>query len=228
MIGYTRALIVRDDDSADKPLRAVAANEGRKADGIDLKMDNADLARYQANPVLMYGHNYWGRDGLPIGHAEGVEIAGKQLLMELHFDPGDDFALTVERKLRNRSLNALSIGFEAHDIDDAGVPARWELFETSVVPLPMDAGALVDDATRQLARLLDPATANDPASVARLLDAARAGKVLSKKNLQLVTDAHAALAALLAAASDEEDEDRSTAPPADSRPRAARAAARLT
>jgi hypothetical protein len=137
---YVHGMVER---AAGKPLRIVAANEGRQADGIDLRMVSADLGRYLANPIIGYGHDYWGREGLPIGRAVSTTVEGAQLLIEPEFDQDDPFAVEVERKLRAGYLNAVSIGFDAHDISDVGIPARWELFETSVVPIPMDAGALV-------------------------------------------------------------------------------------
>lgn len=128
---------------AGKPMRIVAANEGRQADGIDLRMIGADLGRYLTNPIIGYGHDYWGREGLPIGRAVSTAVEDTQLLIEPEFDQDDPFAVQVERKLRAGYLNAVSIGFDVYDVDDLGVPARWELFETSVVPIPMDAAALV-------------------------------------------------------------------------------------
>lgn len=215
---YVRGFVIREESStgaADAPLRVVATTEGRKADGIDLRMSNADLARYEANPVLMYGHDYWGREALPIGHAEDIEIDGARLLESLAFDQEDAFAATVERKMRNRHMNAVSIGFDAHDIGTDGVPARWELFETSVVPLPMDPDALVESG-RDI---------RDARTLARFLDAARAGKVLSSKNQTLVQDAIAALTALLESASKDDGEDDEGR--AVGTPRLGRAAARL-
>lgn len=186
---YLRGFAQRaDDDSTDGdgPIPFVLATEGRKADGLNLAMDTLDLARFGGNPVLMYGHEYWGRDGMPIGRVDNARADGGKLLGDLVFDRDDDFAVTVERKMRNKFLNAVSVGFDARDIDDAGVPGSWELFEVSVVPLPMDPDAVADDG-RALA-------------LARALGAARAGKVLSAKNMSLVEDAIAALTALAAAA----------------------------
>lgn len=212
---YLRGFVERADDSDTGLIKVVAATEGRKGDGIDLKMANADLARFKANPVIMYGHNYWGRESLPIGRAESVDIDGTRLLEEIRFDANDDFATTVERKLRGGFLNAVSIGFDAHDIDAHGVPARWELFETSVVPLPMDPDALKEDRS------------GSTLALARMLEQARAGKVLSSKNQTLVEDAIAALSALLESATtkdDEDDDERS----ARSAPKLAAARRRLT
>lgn len=204
---YLRGFALRDTDTDatdDGPIPFVLTTEGRKADGLDLSMDTLDLSRYTGNPVLMYGHDYYGRDGLPIGRVDNARPDDGRLLGDLVFDRDDDFAATVERKMRNRFLNAVSVGFDARDIDDDGKPAAWELFEVSVVPLPMDPDALADDG-RALA-------------LARALGTARAGKVLSKKNMTLIENALAALTALVesAAVADPEDDE-----PEDDEPRKA-------
>lgn len=200
---YLRGYVLRAEDDEDegtggedgKPLRIVAATAGMKGDGLNLTMDGADLGRFQANPVVGYGHMYWGRESLPIGRSEKTWIDDDRLMMDVGFDQDDDFARTVERKYRGGYLNAFSIGFDVWDIDDAGVPAGWELFEVSAVPLPMDPNAVVESG-RQLAEV-------------RALADLRAGKVLSSKNKKLVSDAVKALQALLEAAggADDEDED---------------------
>lgn len=214
---YSRGLVLRDSSAAaDAPLRVVATTEGLKGDGINLTMANADLGRFLANPVIGYGHDYWGRAALPIGRAVATEIDGTRLMHDLEFDQGDPFATEVERKLRGGYLNAVSVGFDAHDIGKDGVPARWELFETSVVPLPMDPDALVESGRGR-----------DAGMLARFLAEARAGKVLSKKNQSLLEDAVAALSALLdsAASNDSEDDDGRSRQP--ERPRLTAALARL-
>jgi hypothetical protein len=147
-LGFVDRSILTDDS----PLRVVMASEGRMADKIDLRMSGADLGRFRGNPVLGYGHSYWGRTNLPIGRVnpESLAIAGTQLSGELEFDEQDEFALLVERKLRGGYLNAVSIGFEVLQWESAednywrgGVATKWELTELSVVPVPMDASALV-------------------------------------------------------------------------------------
>jgi HK97 family phage prohead protease len=136
----------------DSPLRVVMASEGRMADKIDLRMTGADLGRFRGNPVLGYGHSYWGRTNLPIGRVdpESLMIADRQLSGEIQFDQGDEFAREVERKMRAGYLNAVSIGFDVTQWESAednywrgGVATKWELSELSVVPVPMDSSALV-------------------------------------------------------------------------------------
>lgn len=198
---YLRGYVQRaDGDVGEGPMRIVAATGGRKADGLDLKMDNVDLDRFNRNPVIMYGHRYFGREDLPIGRSDETWVDGDKLMMDVTFDQNDEFAQSVERKYRGGFLNAFSIGFDPHNIDDeTGVPESWELFETSSVPLPLDPNAVVDDG--RMRGLVDS-----------LLVDARAGKMLSKKNKQLVTDAVNALQALLdaakAAEKDDDDEPR--------------------
>jgi hypothetical protein len=131
----------------DSPLRVVMASEGRQADGIDLRMSGARLERYRGNPVLGYGHRYLGRDNLPIGRVnpDSIAVEGKLLAGNLEFDREDEFAVKVERKMRAGYLNAVSVGFEVTDWEagSRGVATGWDLSELSVVPVPMDASALV-------------------------------------------------------------------------------------
>jgi HK97 family phage prohead protease len=135
-----------------EPLRVVMATEGRKADGIDLRMSGARLERFRGNPVLGYGHSYWGRTNLPIGRVDpqSIEVDGTKLSGDLDFDQEDEFARTVERKMRDRYINAVSIGFDVVEWESendnywrGGVATLWDLTELSVVPVGMDEKALV-------------------------------------------------------------------------------------
>lgn len=141
--GYVDRAAVRENE----PLRVVMASEGRQADGIDLRMSGADLSRFRANPILGYGHSYWGRINLPIGKVENVEIDGARMAGSLVFDARDEFARTVEQKMRDGYLNAVSIGFEVSEWENDsrrdGIATGWAVHELSVVPVPMDAGAIV-------------------------------------------------------------------------------------
>lgn len=161
--GYTRAYVDRAATRETGPIRFVAATEGRQADGIDLRMAGANLARYRANPIFGYGHSYWGRTNLPIGKATAVDIAGEGLLIDVEFDQGDEFAMEVERKYRDGYMNAVSIGFEVHEWESendnywrGGVATGWELLELSAVPIPMDANAVVSAGRSDVLFIDDP------------------------------------------------------------------------
>lgn len=149
--GYSRAYLDRDASPADKPLRFVMTTEGPKGDGIDLRLAGADLRRFRANPIVGYGHCYYSRNDLPIGKASNIKVADDKMLCDVEFDQGDDFAAKVDRKYRDGFLNAVSIGFnvtqwgeDGGNYRDGGVAEKWELFELSAVPLPMDGNAVVD------------------------------------------------------------------------------------
>ncbi len=197
---YLRGYVQRaegEDGEKDGPLRIIAATEGVKGDGLNLTMDTADLKRFKANPIVGYGHSFWGRENLPIGRSLKTWTEDKQLMMDIEFDQDDDFARTVDRKYRSGIMNTFSIGFDAWNIGDDGKPEGWELFEVSAVPLPMDPDAVVEDGRDETLALVR--------ALAGVTDA-RAGKVLSKGNKKLVKDAVTALQALLSAAGDEDDE----------------------
>lgn len=133
------------------PLTFVAATEGRKADGIDLRMSGARLAPFRSNPVVLWSHRYTSP---PIGRAVDVRVVGGRLLADVEFDSDDPFAAAIERQYREGFLSAVSAGFEVQrwrdDQPRTGVAEEWTLKEISGVPVPLDAGALVD-AGRQAA-----------------------------------------------------------------------------
>lgn len=182
---YTRGYLERGEGRAspDDPLVFVAATEGLKRDGLDLRMEGLDLDRFQANPVVLWAHNYWSP---PIGRATSVHVDGARLLIEVVFDRTDPFAAAVEGKYRSGFLNAVSIGFDPTRVTDAegnevpwyegGVVEAWELWELSAVPVPADPQALVDSgraALRGLGRQLVEALDDLPASPPGALRAAR-------------------------------------------------------
>jgi hypothetical protein len=194
--GFARAYVDRDATEADGPIRFVMATEGPKGDGIDLRMDGADLARYRANPIVGYGHCYWGRNDLPIGRASNTAVDGKRLITDVVFDTADEFAATVDRKYRDGFLNAVSIGFDVHEWEDPkssyynpGVATKWELFELSAVPLPMDGKAVVESG-----RGLDPEfiaqwSGLDPEFLAQWLQRAT-GREVPVKNVEAAIERH--------------------------------------
>ena len=197
---YLRGFAQRAESEDDTgPIRFIVATEGKKADGLDLRMDGLNLDRFRSNPVVMYGHDYYGRDSLPIGRAENITVEGGQVLADTVFDPDDEFAQRVEGKYRGGFLNAVSVGFDIRSMDPAtGEVHEWEMIEYSAVPIPLDPDAVVESG-RQRALAMASAFAE-----------AREGKILSSKNKTLVEQAIETLAGLL---------EGTDTPPADDEPR---------
>lgn len=160
-----------ETDDPDGPLRFVIATEGRKGDGIDLRMDNVDLGRFQTNPVVMALHDYFQ---LPVGRAENVAVEDGKLMADAIFDTADPRGAEIDRKYREGFMSAVSVGFDVFDVNDQGVPARWELLEFSAVPIPMDGDALVASGrqARALADALEEVRSSRPDedAVARIVE----------------------------------------------------------
>ncbi|MGH3672185.1 MAG: HK97 family phage prohead protease [Pseudonocardiaceae bacterium] len=194
--GYSRAYVERDSIAAGKPLRFVAATEGVKGDGIELRMDGAKLDRFRANPVVGYGHCYYSRGDLPIGRATETTVDGDRLLMDVVFDMADEFAARVDQKYRDGFLNAVSIGFNVDAWEDpksnyytGGVASQWELFELSAVPLPMDANATVESGRGLDPDFLAQWTGLDPDFLAQWLEKAT-GREVSPERVAAAVQRH--------------------------------------
>lgn len=203
--GFSRAYIDRDATTAGGPIRFVMATEGPKGDGIDLRMEGADLRRFRANPVVGYGHCYWGRNDLPIGRATNTVVDGKRLLADVVFDLADDFAARVDQKYRDGFLNAVSIGFDVHeweggngDYRSGGVATKWELFELSAVPLPMDGKAVVESGRGMDPDYIAQWSGLDPEFLAQWLERATGRSVPTKRVETAIRDYPLSLARALA------------------------------
>lgn len=120
------------------PIPFVAATEGMKRDGLDVRMAGADLGRFKANPVILWAHN---PTLPPIARGE-VSVDGSQLLVNVEFDQEDEFARSVESKYRRGFLNAVSAHGIATSPVRRGVMESWELVEISALPVPCDPEAL--------------------------------------------------------------------------------------
>lgn len=223
---YVRGYVDRDAASGDPgdPIRFVAANEGMMADRLDLQMDGADLERFKRNPVILWAHDY---RSVPIARATDVFTKGTQLIEDVVFDQEDDFAVQVEKKYRDGWLNAVSIGFDPKVIVDetgkavswweGGKVSEWELLETSCVPVPMDADALVDGRSR--AGLIDDL--RDLFGKLSIPDPVRVGAVLSARNKEKLEEAQTLIAEVLATAAKEEEESESESEESDDEDRSA-------
>lgn len=119
-------------------------NPVRQRGGI-ARVAGAELTAYARNPVVMWAHDY---NQPPIGRTVEIAAQGSSLRARFEFAPDGAFGLadTVRRLWEAGFLNGASIGFaplEPPEMTDLGpVFNRWELYEFSIVPIPMDRDAL--------------------------------------------------------------------------------------
>src|SRR5690606_33095570 len=120
---------------------------------VDEILESWDLERFNKNPVLMWAHDYYCA---PIGKAQEVTAGpGGKLSMRVVFDVDED-SEKIWRKYRDGFMKAFSVGFQrGEETVEQGAERPLirlrnnELLELSAVPIPRDAGALVETAARQ-------------------------------------------------------------------------------
>lgn len=145
----------------DKPIKFVAstANPDRYGDVVDQK--GWDLRAYNRNPVVLFNHN---PTQMPIGKGKAY-VENEQLMLEVEFDQNDEMAKTIEQKVRDGYINAVSVGFQpSKTIARSSLPAdhpyygksgsyfaKSELLEVSIVTIPANNEAtLSKNFTREI------------------------------------------------------------------------------
>ena len=129
-----------------KPIKFVAstAKPDRYGDVVDQK--GWDLRAYNRNPVVLFNHN---PAQMPIGKGKAY-VENEQLMLEVEFDQKDEMAKTIEQKVRDGYINAVSVGFQpSKTIARASLPPDHpyygksgsyfqasELLEVSIVTIP--------------------------------------------------------------------------------------------
>ena len=130
----------------DKPIKFVAStsNPDRYGDVVDQK--GWDLRAYNRNPVVLFNHN---PAQMPIGKGKAY-VENEQLMLEVEFDQKDEMAKTIEQKVRDGFINAVSVGFQpSKSIARSSLPSDHpyhgksgsyfqasELLEVSIVTIP--------------------------------------------------------------------------------------------
>lgn len=139
MTEYLRAFMVEGQVSEmGSPIRFVASTEGVKRDGLDLKAEDWFLGNFERNPVVTWAHDILGKR-LPIGRA-GAFVEGARLMADVTFDPGDEFAVQVERKYRSGFLHTVSVQWNPLMV---GTRRVNDLMEIAAVPVPGDPDAVI-------------------------------------------------------------------------------------
>ena len=120
----------------DGRFRAVIAVNDDVGDGAPIPLRSMDLESYRRNPVVLFAHDRWSN--LPVGRTLELAWTNRGLEATFEFLAGDAFAQRVRNAWERGYLRAASIGARPK----AGDPARYELSEWSIVPVPADADAV--------------------------------------------------------------------------------------
>ena len=179
MTVFTRGFANVANAEPGTPIRFVASTPGVKRDGIEIDQQRWLLENYKRNPVFLWAHDYTGRT-LPLGRAS-VWVEGNELVSDVVFDQGDEFARQVEGKYRRGYLNAVSVGW------DNTREGEHELLDISAVPVPGDPDALILRQYNALQVILaepQPAPDNSDTAANRTAqpDGARVGAMLNARN----------------------------------------------
>lgn len=114
-------------------------------DGDVIIPEGVELANYQKNPAVLYGHD--SRD-LPVGATTSLDVQpGRGLRARWRWLEGDARAARVRNAFDQGVLRAASVGFRALEAEPRGdgrgfIFRRWELLEWSLVPIPANPQAL--------------------------------------------------------------------------------------
>jgi HK97 family phage prohead protease len=138
----------------DRVIEFIASKEVVDRGGDVLKIKGMNLKNFKENPIILYGHD---RGSLPIGKAISMRKTGDELRIKVEFAPAETYAFadTVYRLVKGNYLSATSVGI-IPDYDSMEYPDgkklngksirriinKSELFELSVVPVPMNEQAL--------------------------------------------------------------------------------------
>lgn len=113
-------------------------NVDRQGESVD--QNGWDLVNYKANPVVLFGHDYYS---LPIGVCESIDLVEGKLIAKGRFAPEDanPFAQQVRRLYDAKILRATSVGFIVKE-SNGPIITKAELLEFSFVPVPANPYAL--------------------------------------------------------------------------------------
>lgn len=159
---FMRAFCERGEGTAQEegtPIRFTASTVGLARDGWIIEAEGWKLENYRKNPVVLWAHDYWGRN-LPIGKTINVAVEGEKLVADIQFDAADEFAKSIDRKYRTGFLNAVSVGWDTIEFKpgkegSAPTITGAELLDISAVPVPGDPDALIERQYRALRAILE-------------------------------------------------------------------------
>jgi uncharacterized protein len=139
-----------------KTFRFIGTSEAKDRDNEIVALDGWEFGNYIKNPVVLWGHN---QRELPIGKTVGLlkDETKRAIYFDIEFSETYDFAKTVKGLVEEGILNAVSVGFMVKDWDyddktGAFIFTKTELFEISIVNVPANQEALIQDEAKEPAK----------------------------------------------------------------------------
>ena len=129
-------------DLGEGVLECVVTTASEDRHGENIVTSGIDTTRYMENPVVLYGHDYYG---LPIGKT--LKLTEQAKKMKARFQLATDilpFAATVYAMVKAGYINAVSIGGIVKKwSDDYRTIEEMEMLEFSIVSIPANPEALI-------------------------------------------------------------------------------------
>jgi len=199
-------------DLGEGEIEAIVATENVDRVNEILVMSGLDTKNYMKNPVVQWGHDY---SQPPIAKTISLKKVGDQLVARMKFAiEVYDFARLVYNLIQGGYINAFSIGFIPKEMEDGKngqlIWTKSEMLEYSVVPIPANSQALLTAkkfgidvdyynkvATGEIKIEKKEIEATETGELEDI--EVKQGKVLSKKNRNILEAARAALDEVLSA-----------------------------
>jgi phage head maturation protease len=155
-----KTLKVRKIEASDQDILTFTISSGMKdRDGDIVEPDGMRANDFAQNPVMLWAHDY---NSLPVARSVHLWRDTDGIKAKALFQPDNNYhesyagirGSMVYKMYKTGFLNAVSVGFnplEYERLEEKGPNGqqgthfkRWELLEFSAVPIPSNAGALVD------------------------------------------------------------------------------------
>jgi len=147
----------------------VASSEARDREGEVLPAKGWELDNFNKNPVLLWAHD---ATSLPIGKVTDIAVKGTELVAKFVFG-AHDFAQDVKQLVKDKILNAVSVGFMPTGENEKGETTGQELLELSIVNVPANQEALITNQYKSF--------------VAKHVE--KEGRIISEKNRTIMRNA---------------------------------------
>lgn len=125
--------------------RVIMTSDKKDRDGEIIKLDAWSFENFMKNPILIYGHNYYGLENV-IGRVDKIYLENNTWIAEGKFASmaANPKAQQVRRLYDEKILQAVSVGFivKGRDIADDSIITKAELLELSFVPIQSNPDAV--------------------------------------------------------------------------------------